>query len=166
MIMIYNDILPCCWSQQWSDTRTVLRHFSERPSVATCMLLRPCRIAEQTWWCWWWWFYKLFICLFSHLAFYIPVISDDERGSGGERYWLVVCLCTRCKRILRGDKFDDYLVRKWVFLGRGWRISVGMWIWLNYMDTAMAVDVNIWKWERVCTGIYGNGKGYVQGTCA
>ena len=54
----------------------------------------------------------LFFCLFSHLTFYVPVISDDERGSGGERYWLVVCLCTRCKRILRGDKFDDYLVRK------------------------------------------------------
>ena len=104
----------------------------------------------------------LLFCLFSYLTFYVPVISDDERGSGGERYWLVVCLCTRGKRILRGDKFDDYLVRKWLFLGRGWRISVGMWMWLNYMDTAMAVDVNmemgkgmhrnIWKWERVCTG--------------
>ena len=82
-----------------------------------------------------------FLCFSSNLIFYVPVISDDERGPGGERYWLVVCLCTRCKRILRGDKFDDYLVRKWVFLGRGWRISVGMWMWLNYMDTAMAVEM-------------------------
>ena len=64
-------------------------------------------------------FICLFVCILITLRFYVPVIPDDERGPGRERNGLVVCLCVRGKWILRGDKFDDYLVRNCVFLGYG-----------------------------------------------
>ena len=90
------QLLPCCWSQRWSGTRSGPRRFSGRLSAATCRLPRPCRIGEQTWlWSWLSWSYydNDGNDYHDHDAnFDPPVISDDEWWPGGQRYGFVVSL--------------------------------------------------------------------------